>query len=258
MIRLALRDRMESEQLQRRHFDRMAQLYEAHYDDPTSAAYRRRFIHGPLFDGIDLAGARVLEALCGSGQTTPTLLERGASVTGIDISRSAIDSFERRWPQCRGLCASILESGLEDESFDCVVVEAGLHHMHPHLERCMDELHRLLVPGGILCFAEPHSGSFFDALRRVWYRRDAFFADNEEAIDVRALKVRYADRFRFRSEHYLGNVAYFGVLQSMVLRIPLGWKRYYAPLLFPIEALLTPLQGRFLSCMVTCQWQKLG
>lgn len=249
---------MGSEQLQKQHFDRFAALYEAHYDDPTSAAYRRRFIHGPMLAGIDLAGRRVLEAMCGTGQSTPTLLERGARVTGLDISESAIASFRRRWPRCTGLCASALDTGLPSESFDCVVVEAGLHHLHPHLDRCLVELHRVLVPGGLLCFAEPHAGSLFDAVRRIWYRHDAFFAENEEAIDLAALERGQAGRFAFQGTRYLGNVAYLLVLQSLILRIPLAWKRFYARPLFAVEALLTPLQGPRTSCMVACQWRKLS
>ena len=50
----------------------------------------------------------------------------------------------------------------------------------------------------------------------------------------------------------------FLVLQSMILRLPLGLKKYYAPTLFPVEALVSRLQGKRLSCMVACQWKKKG
>ena len=175
---------MDSEELQRDHFNRLAKHYEAHYDDSTSAEYRRRFFHEPMFRGIDLDGKRVLEAMCGSGQTTRHLTSRGAVVCGLDISENAIASFRRRWPDCTGIAASVLDSGLESESFDCVCVESGLHHLHPHLDRGIDELHRVLVPGGMFCFVEPHAGSLPDRIRRAWYARDALFADNEAAVDL--------------------------------------------------------------------------
>jgi SAM-dependent methyltransferase len=210
----------DSEHLQRAHFDRVAARYEAHYDDPTSAEYRRRFINAPMFAGLELEGKRVLEAMCGSGQTTPFLLARGARVTGLDISEQAITSFRRRFPQCRGLVASMLDSGIAEASFDCVCVEAGLHHLHPHVEDCIDEIHRVLKPGGYFCFAEPHAGSLFDIARRFWYRRDPLFADNEASIDLDRLKTAQRDRFEFLVEHYLGNLAYMLVLQTMPLRLP--------------------------------------
>jgi SAM-dependent methyltransferase len=246
----------DSEHLQRAHFDRVAARYEAHYDDPTSAEYRRRFINAPMFAGLELEGKRVLEAMCGSGQTTPFLLARGARVTGLDISEQAITSFRRRFPQCRGLVASMLDSGIAEASFDCVCVEAGLHHLHPHVEDCIDEIHRVLKPGGYFCFAEPHAGSLFDIARRFWYRRDPLFADNEASIDLDRLKTAQRDRFEFLVEHYLGNLAYMLVLQTMPLRLPVWPKSFYAPPLFAMESALGRMQGRRSSTMVAGQWRK--
>jgi len=246
----------DSERLQRAHFDDIAARYEAHYDDPTSAEYRRRFINTPMFAGLELEGTRILEALCGSGQTTPYLLARGARITGLDISQRAIASFRQRFPECQGLVASMLDSGIADASFDCVCVEAGLHHLHPHVEDCIDEIHRVLKPGGYFCFAEPHAGSLFDAVRKLWYRRDPLFADNEAAIDLGRLQAAQHNRFEFLGEQYLGNVAYILVLQTMPLRLPLWPKKYYAPPLFAMESALGRMQGRRSSTMVACQWRK--
>src|SRR5436190_12565984 len=87
-----------NEREQSEHYDRIQDTYEAHYDDPSSQRYRRRFLYEPLLGGIDLSGKRVLEAMCGSGQVTGFLRERGASVTGLDISARAVSSFRERWP----------------------------------------------------------------------------------------------------------------------------------------------------------------
>ncbi len=247
---------MNTQQLQLAHYERIIETYEAHYDDPWSQAYRRWFIYGPLFRGIELAGRRVLEAMCGSGQTTAYLLARGAEVTGLDISESAMRSFRRRWPECPGVCASILDCPLDDELFDCVVVIGGLHHLHPHVDLAIREIHRVLKPGGYFCFMEPHRGSWADVVRRAWYRRDTLFAPNEAAIDLDTLQRQHAGQWRFGRPRYFGNVAYLGVLNSMVLRIPLGLKPWYAPLLMPAEWLVSWFQGRLLSCCVLGRWQK--
>ena len=69
-----------SEQLQQDHYDQIADEYEAHYSDACSLEYRRKFIYEPMFEGIDLSGMKVLDAMCGSGQTTEYLLSRGALV----------------------------------------------------------------------------------------------------------------------------------------------------------------------------------
>jgi SAM-dependent methyltransferase len=246
-----------AEDLQREYYNRLLDRYEAHYDDPTSQTYRRRYIFEPMFDGVDFKRRHVLEAMCGSGPTTAYLLERGATVTGLDVSDSAVQSFVNRWPDCSGIRASIFDSGLPADSYDMVIVQAGLHHLHPRLEDAIEEIYRILKPGGYFCFSEPHAGSLYDGARNLWYRFDrSIFAENEASVDVEAMKQKNAHRFDYQVERYLGNVAYFLVAQSMVLRIPVAAKKYYAPLAFLLESLLSPLMARRTAPLVACRWQK--
>ncbi len=247
---------MNSEQIQKLHYDRISHKYEAHYDDPCSQRYRDRFFHQPMFEGMNLSGLKVVEAMCGSGQTTHYLLTHGALVTGLDISKEAINSFLKRWPECQAVCASVLDSRLDSNSLDAVAIVGGLHHLHPHVNSAIDEFHRILKPGGRLCFVEPHKSSLPDLIRRQWYRYDHLFANNEEAIDLQAMKRRFASQFTFNEEKYLGSAAYLLVLNSMVFRIPLSLKPLYTPALMHLELLIGPFHGKLFSCVVACQWQK--
>lgn len=247
----------QSEQLQKEHFDAIAAKYAAHYGDFWSQQYRRKFINGPLLDKIDLAGARVVDALCGSGETTAFLLERGASVTGVDISRQEIQRYRAQFPSCEARCASILSTGLDGDAYDCVVVVGGLHHLHPAVSEAVGEIHRILKIGGHFCFAEPHQGSLPDKLRKLWYRSDSLFAENEAAIDLTTLKAEFSGRFAFLKEEYRGNLAYLLVLNSMVFRLPLWTKRLYSPPLMLFESLFERIQTRRTSCYVICQWRKV-
>jgi SAM-dependent methyltransferase len=245
------------EQAQEKHYDRIASAYNAHYSDRYSQQYAARFIHKPMFRGVTLRGTRVLDALCGSGQCTAYLHDQGAVVTGLDVSGEQIAAYQAQWPQATAIKASVLESGLPDESFDCVAVVGGLHHVHPHVVETITEFHRLLKPGGYLCFAEPHRGSLPDMARRFWYRHDSMFEKNEAAIDLAALKKTFADRFEFRHEFYRGQLAYLVVFNSLIFRIPLGLKRFYSPPLLLVERILTPVMPRWLCCYAVCQWRKL-
>jgi SAM-dependent methyltransferase len=247
---------MDAERIQKLHYDKIAVEYEAHYGDPCSQRYRDRFFHRPMFKGMNLSGMKVIEAMCGSGHTTQYLISQGAQVTGLDISDETIKSFNNRWPETQAVCASILDSGLTSESYDAVVIVCGLHHLHPNVNTSIDEIHRILRPGGYLCFTEPHKGSFPDLIRRRWYKHDPLFADNEEAIDLSAMKRRFASRFVFNRERYLGNAAYLLVLNSMIFRVPLKLKPFYTPPLLLLESLINPFQGRLFSCFVACQWRK--
>lgn len=245
-----------SERLQQDHYDRIAVEYEAHYSDPASLEYRRKFIYGPMFEGMNLAGMKVLDAMCGSGQTTGHLLMHGAQVTGLDISGVVADSFKTRWEGCEAVCRSLLDSGLPDNSFDAVVIVGGLHHIQPNVSRAVREIHRVLKPGGFFCFMEPHSASLPDRIRRIWYKHDRFFSDNEESIDLAELEQEFASGFEFRNMKYLGNLAFLLVLNSLIFRIPLRIKPLYSSVLLRLEPLLNKLQGPKTSCFVAAQWQK--
>src|SRR6266581_1635280 len=66
---------------------------------------------------------------------------------------------------------------VEDGFFDAVFITGGLHHVHPNVAGAMAEIHRILKPGGWLCFYEPHTGSMADLVRRLWYRVDHLFEE---------------------------------------------------------------------------------
>jgi len=247
---------MKPELVQKEHYDRIASDYEAHYDDEASQRFRGAFIYPHLLGGIEFAGTRVLEAMCGSGQVTRQLLGRGAVVVGLDVSQAQLQLFRRKYPQCDAVCASVTDLGFDAASFDHVVVMGGLHHTHPRLEETIVEIHRVLKPEGYLCFSEPHSGSLPDAARKLWYRVDPLFLSNEASLDFKRLKRTFADRFTFGPDHYLGSIGYLLIFNSLVLRVPLWLKRAYAPAFMRVERALSALHGKRTSCFMVSQWRK--
>ena len=104
----------------------------------------------------DCAGKRVLEYECGTGSYAFALADRGAAVTGIDISSTAIELARARGyppenPEFRLGNAEALE--FADGSFDVVCGTSILHHLD--IERALRELRRVLRPGGRAVFYEP-------------------------------------------------------------------------------------------------------
>lgn len=252
-----MREYSEAETLQKEHFDAIASEYAAHFGDTWSQMYRRRFINEPMLENIDLSGAKVIDAMSGSGETTGYLLEKGALVTGVDISQKELDLFQKRFPNCNTKCTSILSTDMESNFYDCVVVVGGLHHLQPNVLDAINEIHRVLKVGGYFCFVEPHKGSFPDQVRQLWYKFDSLFAENEVAIDLEQLKAQSLQKFKFIKEDYKGNIAYLLVLNSLIFRIPLRLKSIYSPLLIGIESMVQKIQGRLFSCFVICQWMKV-
>lgn len=249
---------MTNEQRQREHYDKLSTDYEAHYTDSWSMRYRRRFIEQYLSRGLDLRGKQVLDAMCGPGQLTEYLLKRWptADITGLDISRNTLNIYTISHPHCTCTCASLLENGFPPATFDAIFVVGGLHHIQPSVDDAIIEVHRLLKPGGTFAFCEPHTSGCLDVIRRHWYKKDRLFEKNEAAVDIVELKKRFMGKFEFVGEYYLGNIAYFLVYNSLVFRLPLWLKKFYAPPLLLAEWLLTPFQNRFFSAFAICQWQK--
>ena len=100
----------------------------------------------------DLTGKKVLEAGLGFGTLGQLLASRGADYYGVDIAAEPVAVMRRRlaWlglPEEHVQQASVLELPFADEAFDYVYSIGCLHHTGD-VQRGVDELHRVLVPGG--------------------------------------------------------------------------------------------------------------
>ena len=146
---------------------------------------------------------------------------------------------------------------LPDNSFDCVSIFGGLHHMHPRVQEAVDESFRVLRPGGYFCFFEPHAGSIPDLFRKLWYKADnKYFERNEQSVDVKELFQANKSRFESCVTHYGGNIAFLLVYNSMIFRVPHFLKTIYSYPLMALEWLTHPIENKYFSCIAACQWKK--
>jgi ubiquinone/menaquinone biosynthesis C-methylase UbiE len=103
-------------------------------------------------------GERVLEVGCGAGHLTTRLAARGVDIVGIDANpnASAIAGTDRvRTMQAESLAFA-------NDSFDVIVSVHAIEHI-PGLEGALDEMARVLRPGGRVMFiypAEPIMGLY--------------------------------------------------------------------------------------------------
>ena len=105
----------------------------------------------------DVQGKAVLDLGCGSGETLVPLAHRGANLIGIDISPDLIAIAKRRLSDAR-LSAivrvgSAYETELPDESVDVIFCMSLIHHLD--IATVMDEMRRILRPGGFVILKEP-------------------------------------------------------------------------------------------------------
>lgn len=108
----------------------------------------------PLFDRIAKAhpGASLLEIGCGMGDDTAQWAKRNMKVTAIDLTEPAVECTRKRLQTC-GLEADVKTGNAEhldfqDNSFDIVYSFGVLHHS-PDTPKTIEEVRRVLKPGGI-------------------------------------------------------------------------------------------------------------
>jgi ubiquinone/menaquinone biosynthesis C-methylase UbiE len=123
-------------------------------------------------------GRDVLEVGCGLGTDGINFARAGAAYTGIDLTEASIELVRRRF-EIEGLNADLKVADAEslpftDASFDLVYSHGVLHHT-PDTERAIDELYRVLRPGGVAMVMLYHKNSYnyyvnIMALRRMGAR----------------------------------------------------------------------------------------
>ncbi len=122
--------------------------------NPFNALYERPAI-------LDLAGGvrglRVLDAGCGSGVHAAELVDRGATVTGVDLSGNLLDiARERLGPQVPLHRVDLSQPlPFSDDTFDLVLSSLVMHYL-ADWEPTLREFHRVLVPRGRVVLSTHH------------------------------------------------------------------------------------------------------
>ena len=141
---------------------------------------------------LDLDNKHILELGCGSAMITRDIATggEGRRVTALEVDEIAheknlqIDDL----PNVRFDLAGAEAIPLEDASVDVVFMFKSLHHVPLELmDRAMQEIRRVLKPGGLAYISEPVFAGDFNEILRLFHDeqkvREAAFAAVKKAVD---------------------------------------------------------------------------
>lgn len=136
-------------------YDSIAEAYSAENETSLFNAYCER--PATLALAGDVTGRQILDAGCGSGPLTAALRDRGAIVTGIDLSAEMLTLARRRLGDGVVLEVADLRDPLPfaDHAFDDVVASLVLHYLEDW-GPVLAEFRRVLRSGGRLIVSVNH------------------------------------------------------------------------------------------------------
>ena len=114
---------------------------------------RRRFLTGHLRPGM-----RVLDLGCGGGEFTAAIAAAGGQVIGAEVAETAILAAQKTFPDGDfRLVPFNGELPFDDRAFELVWASEVIEHV-ADTHRWLNEVHRVLTPGGRLLLTTPAHG----------------------------------------------------------------------------------------------------
>lgn len=149
----------------RKRFDELA--YEFPDDIDVSDDFRAKAILE--FFG-DLKGKTILDAGCGKGRFSRMMAQKGAEVTGIDLSEGLLREAKKSGTGIY-LQSSATALPFPDNTFDCVLSVEVIEHV-PDVEKSIIEMVRVLKKGGRIIIIDKNKLAI---LRVVWKKYRELF-----------------------------------------------------------------------------------
>jgi ubiquinone/menaquinone biosynthesis C-methylase UbiE len=129
-------------------------------------------------NNIDLHNAVMVDAGCGSGYSTELLMKEfhPCELFAFDIMPEQVERARKRGLPATFFVGDVTAIDLPSEKCDAAFVFAFLHHV-PQWKKALQELGRILKPGGVLLIEELDKKTIDDAERylRVYHSKESRF-----------------------------------------------------------------------------------
>jgi SAM-dependent methyltransferase len=162
-----------------------------------------------MLETLPFDGARVLELGCGRAEKTRTLAETGRPREILALEVDAIQHAKNLQitdlPGVRFAHGGAEAIPAPDASFDIVIMFKSLHHVPvAHMDAALDEIARVLKPGGLAWISEPVFAGELNEIMRLFHDekvvREAAFAAVCRAVERGPLQLKEERFFTTRSQ----------------------------------------------------------
>lgn len=127
--------------------------------------FRRLALQGLAID----QSTKILDLCCGSGQATEVLVNYSGNVTGLDASPLSLKRAQQNVSQAQFVESWAESMPFTDNEFDLVHTSAAMHEMKPEqLRQILQEVYRVLKPGGVFALVDFHQPNNLLFLPSVW------------------------------------------------------------------------------------------
>ena len=208
-------------------FDRAAEFYDRtrKYPPEVSAQIADSVVR------LVPAQARLLEVGIGTGRIAKPLMARGLNVAGVDLSRRMMEklaaTLPEGWPKPQIAQANAAYLPLQSRVFEAVVA-VHVFHLIAEWHRALEEIQRVLQPGGMLLAG--HDGREPDSahkrLRAHWSTIVNAYTQKTEQPGVhdfeemfRILKQSGADMDEIMATEWVSDFNLAGYIESLEKRI---------------------------------------
>lgn len=159
----------------------MAKIYTTEITSETLASDNP--IHQRLFKAYvaaqDYICGNVLEIGCGEGRGVEILISKADRFTAVDKIEGALGVLRKKFPQAQFIAMNLPPlTGLPDNAFDSVVSFQVIEHIEND-RLFLQEIHRLLKPGGVALLTTPNRK--MSLTRNPWHIRE-YLADELKAL----------------------------------------------------------------------------
>ena len=158
----------------------------------TLYAYKKRYVFEALraLNLTDLAGKNVLDAGCGIGLLSEMLWILGANVSGVDVSREAVELAKTRAPD-GNFKQDILSAFSFDQKFDLIICIDVLYHIiaEDAWKAALNTFKRHMLPGGYCIIMEQLKPEALSPAPHVYFRTRKIYLEATEAIGFKLLNL---------------------------------------------------------------------